>query len=284
MARRGTAGRVVIAVVVGVLAGVLAVVFGQRSLIYFPSGSVPAPASVGLPDAESLTVTTDDGLELDAWYVPAAGDTVGAVLVLPGNGGNRGGRAPLAAALRDRGLATLLLDYRGYGGNPGRPSQQGLLADARAGARALERHSGLDPARTVYFGESLGTAVAAGLAAERPPAATILRSPFPSLAAVGQRRFPWLPVRLLLVDHFPTAQWISAYSGPTLVITAARDEIVPTDLSVQVAEAAGGGAEVVTVRAAGHNDPALFDGVELLDRITLFLRERADLPVRTAAG
>lgn len=284
MVRRGVAGPLVIAVIVGALVGVLGVVFGQRSLIYFPSDVVPPPASVGLSDAEPVSMTTEDGLELRAWYVPAAGDTAGAVLLLPGNGGNRAGRAPLAAALRDRGLATLLLDYRGYGGNPGRPSERGLLADARAGAEALQRHSGVDAAQIVYFGESLGTAVATGLAAERPPAALILRSPFPGLAAVGQRHYPWLPVRLLLLDRFPTEQWIAAYDGPTLIVVAARDEIVPTDLSMRVVEAAGDGADVLTVPNAGHNDRALLDGAELIDRIVLFLRERANLPVRTADG
>lgn len=280
MVWRRTAGRVMIAVVVGALVGVLGVVLGQRALIYFPSDVVPAPRTVGLPEAESVRVATDDGLELRAWYVPARGETVGAVLVLPGNGGNRAGRAPLAAALSARGLATLLLDYRGYGGNPGRPSQRGLLADARAGAGALQRHSGVDPTRTVYYGESLGTSVAAGLAAERPPAAVILRSPFPDLAAVGRRHYPWLPVRLLLLDRFPTAEWIATYDGPTLVVTAGRDEIVPNDLSMRVAEVAA--ADVVTVPAVGHNDPMLLDGAELSDRIARFLRTRAGLAVRAA--
>lgn len=284
MVRRGTAVRMVTAIVAGAVLGVLGIWLGQRALIYFPGDVVPEPGSVGLPAAEALTVTTADGLRLRAWYVPAAGETVGAVLLLPGNGGNRAGRAPLAAALRARGLATLLLDYRGYGGNPGRPSQLGLLADARAGARALQRRSGVDAARTVYFGESLGTAVAAGLAVDHPPGAMILRSPFPSLAAVGQRHYPWLPVRLLLRDPFPTARWIATYDGPTLVVVAEQDEIVPPDLSMRVVEAAGDGTDLLVVSDAGHNDRALLDGVDMIDRVALFLRERAGLPVRAGGG
>lgn len=272
---------IVAGVVVGAVIALVAIVWlGQRSLIYFPDDAVPAAARVGLPDAESLTVRTTDGLELQAWYVPASGETVGAVLMLHGNAGNRAGRAPLAAALRDRGLATLLLDYRGFGGNPGSPSQDGLLADARAGADALRARSGLDDTRIVYFGESLGTAVAAGLAAEQPPGAVVLRSPFPSLAEVGRLHYPWLPVRALLRDEFPTAEWIADYGGPVLVIVGDRDEIVPADLSRRVHKAAGGDADLWTAAGAGHNDPALLDGAPMLDRIAGFLRDRARLPVR----
>ncbi|MBW3604625.1 MAG: alpha/beta hydrolase [Actinobacteria bacterium] len=272
---------------IGTLAGVAVAVLGlawlgQRALIYFPSDVVPSPAAAGVPDAETITVTTDDGLDLAAWYVPAAGEAVGAVLMLPGNAGNRGGRGPLAAALRDRGLATLLLDYRGFGGNPGRPSQDGLLADARAGAAALRRRSGLDASRTVYFGESLGTAVAAGLAAERPPAALILRSPFPSLADVGRLHYPWLPVGLLLRDEFPTGEWLADYDGPVLVVAGERDGVVPADLSRSVAAAAGPDIELVRIAGAGHNDRALLDGARLVDAVSAFLRDHAQLPVRAA--
>lgn len=270
-------GGAVVGVVVAV--GIIAWL-GQRALIYFPTDAVAAPADVGLPTAEALALRTADGLDLQAWYVAAAGETVGAVLMLHGNAGNRADRAPLAAALRDRGIATLLLDYRGFGGNPGGPSQEGLLADARAGAAALQARSGLDASRIVYFGESLGTAVAAGLAAERPPAAVVLRSPFPSLADVGRLHYPWLPVRLLLRDDWPTAEWLGRYDGPVLVIAGERDRIVPLELSRVVVDAAGGQAEVWTVADAGHNDRVLLDGDAMLDRIASFLRERAQLPVR----
>lgn len=277
----GAIGGAVVGTVVAV--GVIAWL-GQRSLIYFPDDAVPAAASVGLAGAESLTVRTADGLDLQAWYVPAAGEMVGAVLMLHGNAGDRADRAPLAAALRDRGLATLLVDYRGFGGNPGSPSQDGVLADARAAADALREHSGLDASGTVYFGESLGSAVAAGLAAERPPAAVVLRSPFPSLAEVGSLHYRWLPVRLLLRDTYPTAAWIARYDGPVLVIAGDGDQIVPAELSRRVVEAAGGTAELWTVAGAGHNDRVLLDGDALLDRVAAFLRDRARLPVRPAGG
>ena len=100
-----------------------------------------------------------------------------AVLFAPGNGGNRAGRAGLAEVRSDRGLAVLLMDYRGYGGNPGSPSEDGLAADADSAVAALQE-VGYPPHRTIYFGESLGSGVVAALQARHPPAGIVLRSPF----------------------------------------------------------------------------------------------------------
>src|ERR1700752_2785910 len=101
----------------------------QRRLIYFPDAAEVPPAAEVLPGARDVTLHTADGLELGAWFVPADGPSKGApvaVLVAPGNGGNRAGRVGLALELSRRGLAVLLMDYRGYGGNPGSPSEEGL--------------------------------------------------------------------------------------------------------------------------------------------------------------
>jgi fermentation-respiration switch protein FrsA (DUF1100 family) len=119
-------------VVVAILGLVVALLYGfQRRLIYLPStGPVPAAADV-LTGAEDVVLETGDGLRLAAWFVPSGpGGTT--VLVAPGNAGDRADRAPLAEALSARGLGVLLLDYRGYGGNPGGPSEPGLALDARA--------------------------------------------------------------------------------------------------------------------------------------------------------
>jgi fermentation-respiration switch protein FrsA (DUF1100 family) len=270
---------VVAAVLVGAVVGLGVMWLRQDALIYHPTAAPPSPERIGLPEAEPLTVPTADGLELAAWFVPARGETVGAVLVLHGNGGNRADRAPLAAALRDRGLATLLLDYRGFGGSPGDPSQEGLLRDAHAGLDALQRRTGFDRGRIVYFGESLGSAIAAGLAAERPAAGVILRSPFPSLADVGRLHFSWLPVNLLLRDRYPTADWIAAYDGPTLIIAGGRDTLVPTALSTGVADVAPGAVEPLVIAGADHNDLALLAGDTMLEGIMAFLRDPVGLPV-----
>jgi fermentation-respiration switch protein FrsA (DUF1100 family) len=251
----------------------------QRRLVYFPDPFAPPPAAVGLGRAEELTFPTADGLTLSAWFVPAQGETAPgpAVLVCNGNGGNRAGRAPLAAALARAGLSVLLFDYRGYGGNPGAPSEAGLLADARAARAALAARPEVDPRRLVLFGESLGSAVAAAVAAEDPPAALVLRSPFPSLAEVGRLHYPFLPVRALLRDRYPVSDRLRGYPGPLLVVAGAADGLIPPELSRRVAEAVPQ-ARFVLVPGAGHNDRALLDGEALLGEVTTFLERARVLP------
>lgn len=249
----------------------------QRNLIYFPSSVRPeeAPLPAG---AETIELETDDGLRLPAWFLPPAagaperGGT--AVLVFNGNAGDRSHRLELGLALSARGYAVLLFDYRGYAGNPGSPSEEGLRADARAAAAALVARPGVDPDRIAYFGESLGAAVAGGLATERPPAALILRSPPPSVAEMARHHYPYLPViDPLLMDRYPLAEQLQRVEVPTLVILTERDEIVPADLSRRVHEAAAGPKRLVLLDAAHHNDPVLFAGEELIAEVVAFLDE-----------
>jgi pimeloyl-ACP methyl ester carboxylesterase len=176
----------------------------QRRLIYLPMDHDVPPARALLPTAQEVVLRTTDGLALGAWLVEPAEPAWGAVLVFNGNAGHRGYRAPLADALSRSGLAVLLLDYRGYGTNPGTPSERGLRLDADAAAAFLAAR-GYPPERLVYFGESLGAAVAVDLAARRHPAALVLRSPFSSLAEIGRTHYPFLPVGLLLRDRFDRA-------------------------------------------------------------------------------
>ena len=242
----------------------------QRQLIYLPDRSDPGSPPPGL-EVEEVRLTTEDGLELGAWFVPADGQAHATVLALPGNAGSRQLRAPLAAGLVERGHAVLLLDYRGYGGNPGRPDQQGLVADARAARDHLLGRDDVDEDALVYLGESIGTGVAAALAEEHPPAALVLRSPFPELADVGREHYPILPVRTLLRDRFETSRHLQAHAAPTLVVAGGDDGIVPTSLSRRVARDAD--AVYVEIDGVGHNDRELLDGDEYLDAVDGFLRD-----------
>jgi hypothetical protein len=146
---RSMTGRVLLVLVL-VVGAVVAVLWAlQRHLIYFPDSTpVPSAATV-IAGARDVTLRTADGLELGAWFVPAdpRQDTGMAVLLAPGNGGNRAGRAGLAEELRRRGLAVLVMDYRGYGGNPGSPSERGLAADADAAVDALTGQPSCRPCR-----------------------------------------------------------------------------------------------------------------------------------------
>ena len=225
-----------------------------RRLIYFPDAYVP-PIEEVLSAGEEVAFTTDDGLQLAAWFVRGRRHRAAAVLVLPGNAGTRADRAPLAAALAARGYAALLCDYRGYGRNPGKPSEEGLSADARAAQVWLRSHASVDPDRIVLFGESLGSGVAVRLATEAPPAVMVLRSTFTSLGDLARVHYPWIPTALL-PDRYPTIDQIGAISVPTLVIAGERDQIVPLANSVRLFHAANEPKRLVIVRPGTARRPA----------------------------
>jgi fermentation-respiration switch protein FrsA (DUF1100 family) len=265
--------QVVLTVAVVLLAALALLWSQQRRLIYLPAPRAVPPAAALLPGAEEVSFPTEDGLRLDGWFLPAAAAGRGpAVLVCNGNAGNRSLRAPLAAALARAGLAVLLFDYRGYAANPGRPTEPGLAADARAAAAYLAGRPEVDPARLVYFGESLGAAVALRLATERPPAALVLRSPFWSLAEVGRVHYPWLPVSLLLADRYDAAGRVGRLAAPLLVVAGERDRIVPAAHSRRLFDAAPQPKRFVLLPGADHNDLDLLAGPRLLDEVTAFLR------------
>lgn len=240
----------------------------QRRLIYLPDREPPASASVAGPTVREVTVPTADGLDLHAWLVgPTGPDRRVHVLFLPGNAGNRADRASLARRLAAAGFTVLLLDYRGYGGNPGSPSEAGLAEDARAAREFLVGSAGARPDRLLYIGESLGAAVATGLAFGQPPAGLVLRSPFRDLAAVGQVHYPLLPVRPLLRDRFDVIGAIQQVHVPTIVVYGEQDRIVPAAQSEAVAAAAPGLVRSVRVADADHNDRVLLDGDELITAV-----------------
>lgn len=239
------------------LAGVVTLAwFGQRSLTYFPDRSAPDSATNVFPHGSDVTLETSDGLTIDAWRIDPDSPRDAAVLYLPGNGGNRAGRADIARALADGGFTVLLVEYRGYGGNPGQPTENGLIRDAQAAAAYL-RTAGFEAARTIYVGESLGTSVAVSLAATDPPAGLLLRSPFTSLDAMARHQFG-IPLGWLLRDHFDTIGQIGSVTAPVSVLAGGADDVVPATQSVSVADRAPRLHTVHVVSDVGHNDPIWF--------------------------
>lgn len=262
--------------VLAVLGVLLLIWLGQRTLMYFPDRRVPSPAVTGLPDVEAVQIPSADGVTLQAWFLPSeAQSSMPTVIVFNGNAGNRAYRSPLAAALRRQGLSVLLFDYRGFGDSGGSPSERGLYDDARAVRSYLARRSDVRPDRLVYFGESLGTAVAVRLAVEHPPAALILRSPFTSMVDVGRLHYPILPVRWLLRDRFSSIDAIESVRSPVLIVAGDRDRIVPLEQSRGLFERTPEPRELVVVRGADHNDAALLDGRELIDAVRRFIESHA---------
>jgi pimeloyl-ACP methyl ester carboxylesterase len=269
--RRAVRG-IVVVVVVMVMA-VLGMLWAlQGKLIYLPQGAPAGSAASFVAGAAEVTLTTADGLELAAWHVPAeAGRPT--VLVANGNAGHRGLRAPLAAALARHGLGVLLFDYRGYAGNPGSPSEEGLAKDARAARSFLVDKAGVAPSALIYYGESLGAGVVVGLAKDHLPAGLVLRSPFTSLADVGSVHYPYLPVRALLRDRYAVLESMPRLDVRTVVVLGTADSIVPPEQSRVVAKAAPGLQRLVEIPGADHNDVALLSGRELVDAVVQLARE-----------
>lgn len=260
--------RVVVGAVVTALVAVGLLWIFQRRLVYQPDTSSVPRAPTVLPGGRDVTLRTVDGLELTAWYVAAPPSPCrGTVLVAGGNAGNRLGRAPLAQALSSAGLGVLLIDYRGYGGNPGAPSEQGLAADIRSAHRFLTVEEGLAEHELVYLGESLGAGVVSELAVEHPPAGLVLRSPFVDLATAAAEHFPLLPVRLLLWDRFPVRQHVGEIRVPIAVIYGTADTVVPPEQSRAVADGAAGPVQAIAVPGADHNDRVLLDGPAVISAV-----------------
>ncbi len=262
-------------VALAVLLSAVAIVWSQqRRMMYFPFGVVRAPEAVGLEHAAAVSFPTADGLTLKGWFVSRTATPEFTVIVFNGNAGNRALRAPLADALSRSDLAVLLFDYRGFGGNPGSPTEEGLKTDARAARDYLVSRGDVDRGTIVYFGESLGTAIAAALAVEYPPAALILRSPFTSMTDVGRHHYPFLPVRWLLRDRYATIDRIAAVNAPLLVIGGDADSIVPIAQTRRIYEAANDPKTLLIISDADHNDDSLLAGRELIAGVLQFLRNR----------
>ena len=229
----------------------------QRQLMYYPDSSLPSPEASGLVGVEVVTSTTEDGLDLGAWYRPARG-AAPTVAYFHGNAGHIGHRAGKARPLLEAGLGILLVEYRGYGGNPGSPDERGLLADGRA-ALAFLADRGVGPERIVLYGESLGSGVAVALAAEMaarsaPAAGLVLEAPFTSIADVAQIHYPFLPARWLVRDRFDSAARIGAVRAPVLVLLAEDDRVVPARLGRRLFEAAREPKVLRVFPGAGHED------------------------------
>ncbi len=253
------------AAILGVIGGVWML---QDRLIYFPAGD-PGPA----PEPwQELTVETDDGLALSTWMrIDEVTADRPLIIVFPGNAGNRSVRVPLGNELARAGYGVVLGEYRGYGGNPGRPDEAGLISDAMAIVRAA-RSRGFGTAGVVYLGESLGAAVAIGVASAEPPDALVLGSPFTSLVDVGRHHYPWLPVAALLRDRYASLERIERgdLDGvPTIVIAGTADETVPIEQSRAIADALG--ASVYEVPGAQHNDPAIRSSSAMVGVVARFV-------------
>jgi pimeloyl-ACP methyl ester carboxylesterase len=207
------------------------------ALLYFPSREIAlTPADVGC-DFDEVSVTTEDGERLGAWWIAGQPPIIGHLLFCHGNGGNIGDRVGPASLLTALGFDVLLFDYRGYGTSTGSADELGTYRDARAARDALLVQRGVDPARTFYLGESLGGAIALELAIETPPRGLILQSTFTSVRDVARYHYRVIPTPMV-PDAYPSLQLIARVRAPLLVLHGDRDDTVPLALGRALFDAA----------------------------------------------
>jgi len=235
--------------------GLVALLYvAQRSLQYFPERQRMTPSASGLPEAEEAVLDTVDGERVIVWHVPPRGSQP-VFLYFHGNGGSLRWRDERFRALIADGSGLVALSYRGYGGSSGRPTEIGLIEDAAtAYSFAIARY----PAeRIVLWGESLGSALAIALAAEKPVRCLVLEAPFTSAADVGAWHYWFVPVRMIMKDQFRSDLRVGKVTAPVLVVHGENDAIVPVTLGEHLYGLIRAPKRFVRIAGAGHNDLGL---------------------------
>jgi fermentation-respiration switch protein FrsA (DUF1100 family) len=222
--------------------------------LIFPGWSGPTAAQIeGVPGLRELITPGPDGMSLRAWYRPADPGRETIVLFH----GNAGTDWRKTTEFARRGFGVYLTAYRGYAGNPGTPSADGLLADAGAMLDFALGAWSILPEETILYGESLGTGIAARMAAE--PGAwrlVVLDAPYTSLADRAAETYPFVPVRSLIRHDLDTAGIIAGIDAPLLILHGTEDEVIPVAHGRALFTAAGEPKRGVWIEGDDHFLPA----------------------------
>lgn len=261
--------RVVRLLLVVYLVVILLAMLFEESFIFFPSVYPQGYWEEGAERFEDAWFEADDGTKLHGWYAHHENPRA-VVLFAHGNAGNISHRLPVIQLWNDSlEVAMLAFDYRGYGrSDNARPTEAGILADARAARRWLAKRCHVAESEIVLLGESLGGGVAVDLAAADGARALILERTFTSVPDVGAIHFPFLPLRTILRTQLDSLAKIDRYHGPLLVVHGRDDEIIPYRLGRRLYDAANEPKQLVDLEHCGHNDPL---PVEYYERVDEFL-------------
>ena len=222
----------------------------QRSILFVPSPARVEPTKAGLPWAREVAVKTDDGETLVGWFVPPEKGKP-FLIYLHGNAGSLVDRAQRLKALTEDGTGLIAIDWRGYGGSTGSPSQEGLQQDSLA-AYDYAIAAGASPRHIVVVGESLGAGLAVWLAGRKDVAGLVLDSPYSSIAEVGAQRYWMFPVNLVIRDPFPAIDWIRRVHVPIFAVAGGADRVIPIRFARELMNAANEPKTFVVEPDAGH--------------------------------
>lgn len=232
----------------------------EEKFIFYPHATIDeTPRDIGLT-FDDIFFTTRDGIRLNGWFVPYPGAKT-TFLWSHGNAGNISHRLDNLKLLHEKlKINIFIFDYRGYGRSQGRVSEEGTYMDGEAALKYLRTREDVDPKRVVFFGRSLGAAVAAELATREECLALILETPFASIREMARAAFPFLPIGPFLRTRYDTVEKVTRVKAPLLVLHGDRDDVVPFAQGKKVFEAALEPKEFYTIRGAHHNDTYIVGG------------------------
>ncbi len=254
--------------------------FIEKKLIFHPdrSNDSATPDDYDI-EHDDITFRTEDGLNLNGWYVPGkktSPDTeLHTLLWFHGNSGNINRRLDNIKMLHDRvPVNVFIFDYRQYGKSEGKISEQGTYVDARAALAYLRSRSDVNNGKIIFFGRSLGSAVAVELAVKEKCRALILETPFTSIKEMGKKLYPYLPFTIFLRTKYNTLSKIGSITVPTLIMHGDKDELVPIEQGKILYEKANEPKEFYTIPGAMHNDTHIVGGEEYFDVIKDFVNKQ----------
>lgn len=266
-----------VAVIAYLVILVLARVF-ESHLIFFPNepGRLDGDWHPQNLPVEDVWLRTSDGIKLHSWWIPAEGAKF-TFLAFHGNAGNIANRADVYRFLHEMPANVLAVEYRGYGRSEGSPSETGLYRDADAAYRYLTETRHIAPATIISFGQSLGTAVAARLAAHSAVGGVVLEAPFPSLSAMARRVFWFVPgIQFAVITQFRTDRQLANIHVPVLVVHCTEDPVIPPDLEEQVYNAAKMPKYILRIEGRGHEEGSLIAPEQYRGALRDFLRNLSE--------
>jgi uncharacterized protein len=227
-------------------------VLAHRHFVYLPDPMRYTPADAGASGIEEIEISAPDGVTLLAWHARAK-EGRPTLLYFTGNGGSAATRVSKIQQMQDDGYGVFMLNYRGYGGSGGKPTEANNLADAE---RAYDRlvSLGVKPEDIVAYGESLGTAVATRMALVRPVRAVVLEAPFTSIVDVGKRTWWFLPLNIVMLDRYRTIDYIPDLTVPLLIVHGDRDGIIPVSHAQRLYDIAPQPKSLVILPGGNHNN------------------------------
>ncbi len=245
----------ILGITLGIYILLVAILFvTQRSFIYMPFGD-ERPDIGHAPWMTIAKVTTEDGLALEGWFQQPIGDDKPTIVMFHGNAHSIGVRLFKTPVYLEHHYGLLMAEYRGYGGNPGKPTEDGLYKDGRAYMQWVIEEKGIPPEHIVLYGESLGAAVALQMANEYKVRGVVLEVPFNRAIDVAQSRFFYVPfLKHLMWDQFDNVRRIQALTDtPIMIGLAGEDMVIPNRFGKALFDAANEPKSLVVLQNSGHN-------------------------------